>query len=525
MTKLTLRKGWLAAQYLLLAAGAYCLLVGCASGPRLARLTLFVTGNTMGYLENCGCAGGQTGGVHRRARIIREEMANHAKELPSDRNKPNAALLLDCGNFSEPTDPVKRLLSKGVVRSMQVMKYDSVGIGLNELGLSQDELLALLKEGSLPYTAANVEFSTPEEGADHSAELRTLVEPYKILKTVAGFRLGVLHVVDNTALSKGRSIESGYKVGDPIEAARSILTEHRKEADLWVLTAANVEHFGLDAKQVAELPGLSIVFNVAEQNPLQGGKSTEVVFPYFVDPLYDKGKDLIESIISFKKDGSITLTGQKMGVKDTYRPDPEIENIILAMKPEMEALETSITTEILKKQAAEGLKHPVYLGYQACMECHKPIVDQLRSSAHMHAYETLVAKGKQHESCAKCHNVGHNQPGGWNIIEDRQMGSKFYDRRNVQCENCHGPGEYHVLLMTGQPEPKDLRAEGRDGFGLLPASEATCIQCHFGDNDPHWDFKTKWPKIAHGRGTQALPEESEEAPGEQRLTGRQSLIH
>src|SRR5690348_6673745 len=90
---------------------AVCLLLGSCGGPRLARLTLFVSGNTMGYLENCGCSGGQSGGVHRRARIINQERENEEKIKPGDHGKPNATVLLDCGDFSEPTDPVKRLLS------------------------------------------------------------------------------------------------------------------------------------------------------------------------------------------------------------------------------------------------------------------------------------------------------------------------------------------------------------------------------------------------------------------------------
>lgn len=478
---------------------ALLLLASCAAGQRVARFTVFLTGNTKAYLENCGCSAGQAGGVHRRARIINNEMSEVSRQIPGDHGLPNAVFLIDAGNFSEAGDPVRRLLSKGVVRAMAVQRYSASGIGLNELSFPQTELVDLLDEAkqAFPFTAANLDCAPPETGPDHSEDLRSRISRYVVLPAEGGFRLGLIHVIDDTAVLQGRKLASGYSVSPPLPAIRAVLDAHAKEADAWLLTVSDFERNGLRAESVAEFTQLLIVANLNSRNPLEAADSTQARLPVFIERLSDKGKDLLMISATILREGGYRIIGTKFGVKETYKPAPEVQAVIDELKPELESLQADLATDALNKQKS-ALSRPVYLGYQACYGCHQPIVDQMASTRHMHAYETLQRIGKEHQECAKCHNVGFNQPGGWDVITDRQMGASFFDKRNVQCENCHGPGDYHVLLVQGEELPKDFRAGGRDEFGLLPAGEQSCLQCHFGENDPHFSFAEKWKKIAHG---------------------------
>jgi Cytochrome c554 and c-prime len=489
-------------------------LTACSTGPGVARFTIFVTGNTKGYLENCGCATGQAGGVQRRAKIVNSERESAAEPIPGDRGRPNAVYLIDVGNFSDPGDPVRRLLSMGVVRAMGVQKYDASGIGLNELSLPQEELLSLLKQTDPPlsYTAANVSFSTPATGEDHSGELSELIKPYLVLKGPAKFRLGLVHIIDDAPVKAGRRLADGYGISAPVQAARAVMAAHRKEADVWILTIADAERNGIRAEDVAGLEGYAIVSNLTNRNPLEAKDSTVALLPMFADQLYDKGKDLVEINCTLTREGDLRMTATKFGVKETYKPDPDVQAVIDTLQPELETLQTSLAEEALNSRKS-AVSRPVYLGYQSCYPCHKVIVDQMMPTKHMHAYQTLQRVGKEHMECAKCHNVGYNLPGGWNVIEDRKRGAAFFDRRNVQCENCHGPGDYHILMASGESLPADFSADGRDEFGLQPANEKTCIKCHFGENDPHFDFKTYWPKIAHGMdGPLPLTKPDDEEP-------------
>ena len=51
----------------------------------------------------------------------------------------------------------------------------------------------------------------------------------------------------------------------------------------------------------------------------------------------------------------------------------------------------------------------------------------------------------------------------------------------------------------------DLSPPERGKVAIQPAQqllirkvEGTCMKCHDGDNDPHFDLYKYWPKIAHG---------------------------
>ena len=71
----------LAAVLLALAMG------GCASSVPEVRVTLLATGETLAYTAPCGCCGGQSGGLPRRATYLRKL----AEELHGKAEKPPGA--------------------------------------------------------------------------------------------------------------------------------------------------------------------------------------------------------------------------------------------------------------------------------------------------------------------------------------------------------------------------------------------------------------------------------------------------
>lgn len=103
---------------------------------------------------------------------------------------------------------------------------------------------------------------------------------------------------------------------------------------------------------------------------------------------------------------------------------------------------------------------PTYVGTEACSDCHQEAVDFWATTKHAKAWDTLESVGKQHDvECASCHVTGWNQPGGATLIKD--------DLRDVQCEQCHGPGSIHV------------DKNGAKGTILrAPAPEYCANQCH-----------------------------------------------
>ena len=146
-----------------------------------------------------------------------------------------------------------------------------------------------------------------------------------------------------------------------------------------------------------------------------------------------------------------------------------------------------------------------FVGVGGCVECHEDAVAFWTQTKHARAYPTLVGVEKQFSlDCIRCHVTGWQQPGGVCRIDRTQLGGpgiqeKGVGRRDVQCEDCHGPGSNHVKDATG-------------AFIQREVPEAACVRCHEAANSPHFDDAKYRPYIVgpgHGqplaKGEKARP--------------------
>jgi len=473
-----------------LALAVAALAAGCSGrGPRISRLTILVSGNTLGYLKNCGCSTGQAGGELRKARLLKEERADAVKPQPADKGLQADVLVIDIGNFVDSSTDVQRIYSGGVVRAMSTEAFDAVGLGMSELSYGQEALAGFLKDAKLPLVATNLRFIPPATGTDHSAELNALFHAYRIVRLQSGYKVGIVHIID-VSVARELGTPMGFELSDAAQAVRGVLAQHAREARMWILTAADVRRGGTDPGSIADIKGLTEVIGYKEGNPRQSQTSTKAVAPYFVQPPFDRAMDVVRVEISLDSRGKVAAAlPQEVAIPETVNADPEVEKIIMDLQPVLERLETQQYQHSLLDQPGV---HPRYVSSDTCGVCHKDVVRQLASSAHTQAYDSLVAQGQQKSpACLPCHVVGRNKPGGWNVLLNPPP------MRGVQCESCHGPGEYHEMKMAGKPVPADFAAGGRNRFGLLPMTREGCIVCHDTMNSPHFNYDTYWPKIAH----------------------------
>ncbi|MBX3184228.1 MAG: hypothetical protein KIT72_01785 [Polyangiaceae bacterium] len=126
-----------------------------------------------------------------------------------------------------------------------------------------------------------------------------------------------------------------------------------------------------------------------------------------------------------------------------------------------------------------------YVGVEACKGCHEPAHRFWLKTPHSRAYATLVKQHKEFNlDCVSCHVTGYEKPGGSTVTHVKGL-------IDVQCENCHGPGEAHVKQPTTR------------GLITRTPQTSTCIGCH---HPPHvgedWDANQAWQHIigeGHGR--------------------------
>jgi hypothetical protein len=112
---------------------------------------------------------------------------------------------------------------------------------------------------------------------------------------------------------------------------------------------------------------------------------------------------------------------------------------------------------------------PGYVGIEECDMCHDEQVAMWKTTVHAGAYETLVRANKQFDlSCVGCHVTGFRAPGGSEVVENEGL-------RDVQCEQCHGPGARHV------DDPETVK---------LPAQTAVdvCLECHTAEHSDTFDY-------------------------------------
>jgi len=165
-------------------------------------------------------------------------------------------------------------------------------------------------------------------------------------------------------------------------------------------------------------------------------------------------------------------------------------------------------------------KHPlqavypdaVYVGSHECKICHAEAYKVWENSGHAHAYLTLQNAKRPglrefDGECVVCHTVGFGYNTGF---KDENTTPLLQD---VGCESCHGPSSLHVEERRSEKNPAkwDMRlAALMNPYrplppGATPAAEAqrinlldqSCQKCHDIDNDVHWNFAKKWPKIVH----------------------------
>lgn len=180
-----------------------------------------------------GFAGKQAnlGGMARRATLI--------KRLR--REVKGAMLLVDAGDVFTRGPWHTRWYGVPEIEAMNLMGYDLLCVGNNELKAtpdtdSQEKMLLLLRRSRFPWVSANLTVegtATP----DRPALPVPGVQPF-VVRTFGRVRVGLLGLTAPRADAYPQI--KGWRVGDPIEAARRWVPLARKECDILIA----VTHIG-----------------------------------------------------------------------------------------------------------------------------------------------------------------------------------------------------------------------------------------------------------------------------------------
>lgn len=519
----------------LVVIASICFACGCVHVIDDTSITVLYTSDTQAYTDPCGCCGGQRGGLPARATYLVEysaelerlhnsaplsevvdgqesggdgtvaadagnssEGANERVDSGStvteetgqadpDKIIPGDFLLVDCGDFSNNETESKFIQSRYTARSYGLLCYDAVNIGKREISLPQDKLADLLTEfGDVTLVSANVHFTSPEDGPDHSVELNKIVKSFVRVKLENGARVVVTGVVTVDALPHNLAQSLGVVVESPVAAIEDVRKQVKQGEQLVVLVSDLSES---ETVGIVDIEGIVSIGHRPEHFKLLREKLQESPEVIAIPAGEDRGRSVGRALVEFGKNKPAEMHELAF---DKLPKRMEKHPLIVKLLEEMSAEVTEHHRVIHAENMSRDLETVVdYVGRTACAECHSELYEGYMMTRHAFAVTTLVDKDEQSNGlCLPCHTTGYGEVTGFSIA------ARSEGLDSVGCEQCHGPDEVHIQLMRGA----DLTgpADGLDEFGLREVREADCRQCHEENTNPDFDYGEKLPLVAHG---------------------------
>ena len=122
------------------------------------------------------------------------------------------------------------------------------------------------------------------------------------------------------------------------------------------------------------------------------------------------------------------------------------------------------------------IQRSAYMGAEYCGSCHREEYKKWANSPHADAHKNLPADRKNDRACLGCHATG-------------VLGKNEPVFSGVQCESCHGPGQYYAALHIKKDAVLSERLFKQDAKG-------SCLHCHSSDTKI-WSPQEGMKKIDH----------------------------
>ena len=449
------------------------------------KAAILISGEQDGYLEPCGCAQGQLGGMLRRFELV--DRLTRVQGWPLAR--------VDLGSLVKGPASARggpgqtKVKFQVALKALATLGYDALALSPDDLKVGVDEAVGQflnLPGETLKVVAANVS----------AAGLEAKLVPSTRVKA-GGVTIGVTAVVDPEALKALRDPALDLLTVKSIdEALPGVLADLEKDTAVQVLL---VQGSPESARALAKkYPGFDVVVSTspadsapADAERLNGGKTLLV-------SVGQKGKYV--GVVGLFDDPKRPFRYQRVTL------GPRLDGPAGAMKAVVEgeyreALKGQGVVENFPRHDVVGAPQgATFVGAEGCKDCHKNTHAKWATTKHARAFESLEHDPKPNvifdAECVSCHTTGFEYTSGWKAPETTAF------LKGNQCENCHGPASKHVENPDDKPALAALRltADGGDKNRL-------CFRCHDEDNSPHFDFAKYYPQISHkGLDDLAAPE-------------------
>jgi 2',3'-cyclic-nucleotide 2'-phosphodiesterase (5'-nucleotidase family) len=173
------------------------------------------------------------------------------------RESQKKVIVLDSGDllFKRFSNPVPENELKGtsekahlIIQSLNLMGYDAVGIGDDDLTMGKEFLLEISKKAHFPFLSSNVF----DEGSGK------ILFQSSLIKEIHGLRIGIFSLLSPDLFnSSSDPRRKGINIQSPIETAQAMVKELKPKTDLIVL----LSHLGYakDMELAQTVQGINII--------------------------------------------------------------------------------------------------------------------------------------------------------------------------------------------------------------------------------------------------------------------------
>jgi len=307
------------------------------------QAALLFSGYQRGYIEPCGCAGleKKKGGVGRRHTLL--------KQL-AEQGWPVAPL--EVGGLLKRLGTQAELKYAATTDALQEMDYQVVGLGIDDLRLPVESLIATIKPGAQThFVSANVGFFDFDSG---------LTVPFKVIE-VGDQKFGV-----TTVLSEGQreKIRNAEIVSKPAAEALPPVIEKMKAAgaDKLVLLVNGEPD---EAKQLIEQFG-DFDFVVAPGHTDPPPMRTEKIDGSDTQYIELSHKGMYVGVLGFYDDEKQPIRYQRVPLDGRFKESPEVVQVMVNYQDQLKALGWEGLG--LKPLPDPGGRE--WIGSQTCADCH-----------------------------------------------------------------------------------------------------------------------------------------------------------
>ncbi len=442
---------------------------------------LAISGEMLGYLEPCGCAGldNQKGGLSRRDSLF--------KQL-DQQGWPLAKI--DLGGQIRRFGTQAGIKFDSALEALRTMHYGAVGFGATDLQLPAERLLTLVIEPENPFVAANVGFN-PESDLFAGIDF---APPWRVLEC-GSKKIGVTAIVGESYQQQTNNPDLHFTPA--VNALQAVLPDlHEQGCDvIVVLSYATPEESQALAREFPESIDFIVTAGGADEPPpesqaIEGSRARLVEVGH---------KGMYLAVIGFYDDPQTPTRFQRVPLDSRF---PESEAMQQRMVEYQSNLEFVGFKDLgLRPVANHGGQ---FVGSASCKECHEKQYSIWRGTGHAEATESLIHRTKPprlHDpECVSCHVTGWNPQKYYPYETGFESLQATPHLAGNGCENCHGPAADHVAAEQDKQRPvlerKQLQATLR--LSRAQALEQVCMTCHDKDNSPDFDAERYWAKVDHG---------------------------